>query len=108
VVLSIIPILTIWAALGALTQKRTLPVVEIVPLNVVPAGITYCNWLDDAERVKVGTVVANAERAINDANSKAVNAAKISNLVFFIIPTRRMPKEEKTGLNNNRVEKEKK
>ena len=79
-----------------------------MPLNVVPAGITYFNWLDDAERVKVGTVVANAERAINDANSKAVNAAKISNLVFFIFPTRRMPKEEKTGLNNNRVEKEKK
>jgi hypothetical protein len=98
VVLSIIPRLTIWASLGALTQKRTLPVVEIVPLNVVPAGITYCNWLDDAERVKVGTVVANAERAINDANSKAVNAVEISNLVFFIFPLDGCPQKRRQVL----------
>jgi len=106
--LSIKPRLTTWAPLGALTQKRTVPVVEIVPLNVVPAGITYCNWFEDAERVKLGSVTADAERAINDANSKAVNAVEISNLVFFIFPTQRMPREEKTGLNNNRAEKKKK
>jgi hypothetical protein len=65
-------------------------VVEIVPLNVVPAGSTYCNWFDDAERVKVGTVVANAETAINDANSRAADVVDISNLVFFVFPTRQM------------------
>jgi hypothetical protein len=81
------PKLTISVKLGSLTQKRTLPVVEIVPLNMVPWGNTYCNSFDDAERVKVGTVVADAEKTINDANNKAVNTADAINLVFFIFPT---------------------
>ena len=80
------PRLTTGAKLGSLTQKRTLPVVEIVPLKVVSAGRVYCIWFADAESVKVGTVVADAEKAVKDANSRAVNAVKISNLVFFIFP----------------------
>jgi hypothetical protein len=71
-------------------------------------GSTYCNCVDDEERVNAGTVVANAERTINDANSKAVNAVEISNLVFFIFPLDRCFREVKPDLNNNRVEKEKK
>jgi hypothetical protein len=83
---------TISAFLGSLTQKRTLPVVEIVPLNVVPAGNLYCNWFEDAERVKVGSVMARAEEAINDANSK-VASIELSNLVFFIFTARQIPRE---------------
>ena len=60
--------------------------VAIVPLNVAPWGSVYCNWFDDAERVKAGTVVANASTAINDAKSITANVAEISNLVFFIFP----------------------
>lgn len=86
VVLSIKPRLTIWAPLGALTQKRTVPVVEIEPLNVVPEGSMICDCADDEERVKAGTVVANAERAVNDIISSAVNTVHVSNLVFFIFP----------------------
>jgi hypothetical protein len=74
---------------------------------VVPEGSTYCNWFDDAERVKDGTVVAEAERVINDANSKVINEAKVSNLVFFLFPTPQLIREVKTVLNKNLVEKRK-
>ena len=79
-----------------------------MPLNVVPAGSTYCNWFDDAESVKVGTVLANAETAINDANSRTANKVGISNLVLFIFPIDRCFREVKMRLNKNRVKKEKK
>ena len=40
-VLSIMPRLTICSPLGAVIQKRTIPLVAIEPLKTVPAGITY-------------------------------------------------------------------
>ena len=78
-----------------------------MPLNVAPWGSTYCNWFDDAERVKAGTVVANAATAINDVKSRTANVVEISNLVFFIFPTDRCLREVKADVNKNGVEKKK-
>ena len=83
---SIKPRLTIWAPLGAFTQKRTVPVVEIEPLNVVPVGSVIGSCVDDEESVKVETVVANTECAIKGMISTANNTVNITNLIFFIFP----------------------
>ena len=83
-VLSIMPRLTIWASFGSFTQKRTLPVVEIVPLKVVPWGSTYRSCFDEKFRVNVGSVVANTEIDVTDINSRTASAAVGSILVFFI------------------------
>ena len=45
--------------------------------------------------MKVGTVVANAGRAIKDVKSRVANVVEITNLVFFICPTRQMPRRVK-------------
>ncbi len=74
--------LTITVPLGALTKKRIGPVVEIEPLKLVPAGREYCICDDEDERVKVGTVVAKAEEAINNV-SRAANVAHRNNFVFM-------------------------
>ena len=95
--LSIKPKLTICSPLVALTQNRMMPVAEIEPLNVVPAGNANCNC--DAElTVNVGTVVANDGRANNEVNRRTIDTAEIANLVFSIVPTRRMLSEMKMGL----------
>ena len=107
-VLSIKPKLTIWAPLGVLTQKRTVPVVEIDPLKMAPVGNIMGNCADDAERVIVGRVVADAKRVMKDSIIRVVIAILVSILIFFHFPTRQMPREEKTDLNNNLDVKEKK
>jgi hypothetical protein len=80
-------------------------VVEIEPLNVVPVGNIIGNWADDAESEIAGRVVAETKRAINDIIRSVVIAILVSMVIFFIFPTRRMLREEKTGLNNNLDEK---
>ena len=95
VVLSIKPRLMIWAPLGALTQKRTVPVVEIEPLNVVPVGNIIGNCADDAERVIAGRVVADAKRAIKDIIRSAVIAILVSILIFFIFPLDECPEKRR-------------
>ncbi len=86
VVLSIKPKLTTWAPLGALTQKRTVPVVTIEPLNIVPVGSMNFSCVDENERMKVGTVTANAGKTIPETNSTAINAVQNNNVIFFIFP----------------------
>ena len=63
-----------------------MPVVEIEPLNVVPWGSRIGICVDDEERVKVGTVVADAESAISGIISSTVNTVNVSNWIFFIFP----------------------
>jgi hypothetical protein len=69
---------------GALTQKRSVPVVTIEPLKVVPEDIVYCSSDDDVERVKAGAEVATAREASNDTTSKTDSVAEKINFVFFI------------------------
>jgi hypothetical protein len=88
--------------LGALTKKRIAPVVEIEPLKLVPPGKTYCSCDAEDERVKVGTVAANAEEAINKVNSRAAKVAERNNLVLFMT-THQMLREVKSAPNNNHV-----
>ena len=83
---SIKPKLTIWAPLGAVTQKRRVPEVEIEPLNVVPAGTAMCSC-DNEETEKVGTVVADAENTIKGSVISIVNTVHVRISVFFIFPT---------------------
>ena len=83
---SIKPKLTIWAPLGALTQKRRVAEVEIEPLNVVPAGTAMCNC-DNEETEKVGTDVAEAENTIKGIVISIVSTVHVSISVFFIFPT---------------------
>ncbi len=90
---------------GALTKKRIVPVVEIEPLKLVPAGREYWICDDEEESVKVGTVVANAEETINNV-SKAANVAESSNLVFFM-PVHQMLIEINCELNNSHAENDK-
>ena len=72
--------------MGAFTQKRTVPVVKIEALNVVPLGNVIGSCIDDEESVKVETVVANTECAIKGMITRAINTVNITNLVFFIFP----------------------
>jgi hypothetical protein len=58
---------------------------EIEPLNVVPAGIVICNC-DAEETLNAGTVVADAERAINGIIRRANNTAHVSVLIFSFSP----------------------
>ena len=86
VVLSIKPRLAIWAPFGSVTQKRTVPVVEIEPLNVVPVGNMTGSRPPDDERVKVEVVAAEAKRADKEIIISAVNAVHEYILVFSIFP----------------------
>ena len=106
-VLSIKPKLTIWAPLGALTQKRTVPVVEIDPLNKAPVGNIMGNCADDAERVIVGRVVADAKRAMKDIIIRVVIAILVSILIFFIFPLDVHPVERRLILITISMKKEK-
>jgi hypothetical protein len=81
--------------LGALTQKRTVPVVEIDPLNIVPLGNKMGNCVDDAERVIAGRVLAEAKRDTNENAKRVIIAKLVSILIFFIFPLDIFPEKRR-------------
>ena len=85
--MSIIPKLTIWASVGAVTQNRIIPDVSIVPLNVVPAGILNWIWFVDRARLKEVEVLANAGQTIKVIDRKIVKATNLPYMVFSISST---------------------
>jgi hypothetical protein len=62
-------------------------VVEIEPLNVVPAGKVYLSWEVWAERVKVGIAVEEAERLVIAKTNSKIDAMQIEFLNFCIAYT---------------------